>query len=149
MYLVSRFEIRGKNVCMSWYIVYKGKPLGGSTLRENLERHGINYYIPIQVTEQLRGDRMVEKREQVLTNLLFIQTDEDISKIIMMIDGLKSPYKNVSTGQPTIVSDDELQRFRRVLEARSVNAELLPDDYRRFEERDNAPYRFNLLPVYE
>lgn len=42
-------------------------------------------------------------------------------------------YKNVSTGQPTIVSDAELQRFRRVLEARSLHTEFLPDGYHRFE----------------
>ncbi len=51
-----------------------------------------------------------------------------------MIDGLKSPYKDLSTGQPAIVSDKELLRFRRILEARSLHVEFLSDGYRRFEE---------------
>lgn len=133
MYLVSAFGIRGKRVYMSWYIVYKGKPLGSGTLQENLERHGIDYYIPVQLTGQLQGDRMVEKQESVLSNLIFIQADENIQEIIRMVDGLKSPYKNITTGQPAKITDAELQRFRRVLEARSLHAEFLPDGYRRFE----------------
>jgi len=45
---------------MCWYIVYKGKPTKG-TLRENLEKAGITYFIPTQFVEHLEGDRMVER----------------------------------------------------------------------------------------
>lgn len=117
---------------MDWHIVYKGKPSKG-TLKENLEKVGIPYFIPTQVVEQMEGDRMVEKTETVLTNLIFIQTDDDIMPLIQKIDGLKTPFINHATGKPATVSDDELQRFKRVLEAKSIHAEFLPDAYRRFE----------------
>ena len=117
---------------MDWYIVYKGKALKG-TLRENLEKAGISYYFPIQKTETLEGDRMVEKEEMVLPNLVFIQTGRNIADVISETDGLKAPYKNLATGLPAIVTEKELDRFKQVLEARSLHAEFLPDAYRRFE----------------
>lgn len=117
---------------MDWHIVYRGKALKG-TLRENLEKAGINYYFPTQKTESLEGDRMVEKEEMVLPNLVFIQTDRNIADVVSEIDGLKAPYKNRATGLPAIVTEKELNRFKQVLEARSLHAEFLPDAYRRFE----------------
>lgn len=117
---------------MHWYIVYKGKPTKG-TLKENLEQAGIAYFIPTQCVEQLEGDRMVEKEVEVLNNLVFVQTDEDIYILSKEIDGLKYPYANRATGTPAIVSDAEMSSFRRVLEARNLHAEFLPDAYRRFE----------------
>lgn len=103
------------------------------TLRENLEKADITYFIPTQFVEHLDGDRMVEKEEAVLNNLLFVQTDEDIRELTNEIDGLKAPYLNRATEMPATISDAELQRFKRVLEARSLHAEFLPDAYRRFE----------------
>lgn len=117
---------------MHWYIVYKGKPTKG-TLRENLENEGISYFIPTQNVEHLDGDRMEEKEETVLNNLIFVQTDKDIRTLTREIDGLRSPYLNHATGMPATVTDEELQRFRRVLEARSLHAQFLPDGYKRFE----------------
>jgi len=117
---------------MYWYIIYKGKPAKG-TLRGNLEKAGIIYFIPTQFVEHLDGDRMVEREEAVLNNLIFVHTDKDIHDLIMSVDGLKAPYINHATGQPATVADEELQRFKRVLEARSLHAEFLPDAYRRFE----------------
>jgi len=67
-----------------------------------------------------------------LNNLIFICTDEEIRSFIKGIDGLKAPYINHATGQPATVADEELQRFKRVLDARSLHAEFLPDPYCRF-----------------
>lgn len=117
---------------MNWYIVYKGKPIRG-TLRENLEKAGITYFFPAQSVAHLKGDRMEEKEEAVLSNLMFVQTAEDIRVLTKEIDGLRAPYLNHATGKPAIVSDEELQRFKRVLEARSLHAQFLPDGYQRFE----------------
>lgn len=117
---------------MDWYIVYKGKPSKGK-LKDNLEKAGITYFLPTQFVEYLEGDRMVTKEETVLNNLVFVLAEEDISSIVQRIDGLKAPYINCATRQPAVVSDSELQRFKRVLEARSLKAEFLPDAYRRFE----------------
>lgn len=117
---------------MHWYIVYKGKPMKGS-LRENLEKVGISYFIPTQYVEHLEGGRMEEKEEAVLNNLIFVQTDEDIRVLTKKIDGLKAPYLNRATGMPATVTNDDLQRFKRVLEARSLHAQFLPDGYKRFE----------------
>lgn len=119
---------------MDWYIVYKGKSsLEKGTLADNLEKAGITYYLPMQVTERFDGDQMVEHREPVLNNLIFVQTADDIRAVISQIDGLKSPYLDKATGRPAVVSDQELQHFRLVLEARSIQAEFLPDSFRRFE----------------
>lgn len=118
---------------MCWYIIYKGKPAKG-TLTENLEKAGIAYFIPKQTVEHLDGDRMVERKEAVLNNLIFVQTDEDIRTLSKEIDGLKSPYINRATGKPAIIADTEMLRFKRVLEARSLHAEFLQDPYRRFED---------------
>lgn len=117
---------------MHWYIVYKGKPMKG-TLRENLEKADITYFIPTQYVEHLEGNRMVEKVEAVQNNLIFVQTDKDIRELTNEIDGLKAPYLNRASGKPATVTDEELQRFRRVLEARSLHAAFLPDAYQRFE----------------
>lgn len=119
---------------MDWYIVYKGKTQHSKgSLQQNLEKAGIACYLPTQVVERRENDRMVEHTEPVLNNLVFIQTDGDIAAIAKETDGLKSPYMNCATGKPAKVSDEELQRFRRVLEARSIHAEFLPDAYKRFE----------------
>lgn len=119
---------------MDWHIVYKGKPTAGrNSLRENLEQAGLPYYLPTQTTERLEGDRMVQHTTTVLNNLIFIQTEQNITTIVRQIDGLKAPYMNRATGKPATVTDAELQRFRRVLEAKSLQAEFLPDPYRRFE----------------
>lgn len=128
-YPCLRYE---EKLYMDWHIVYKGKPSRG-TLKENLEKAGLPYFIPTQVVEQLDGNRMVEKTEHVLNNLIFIQTEADTSTVIAETDGLKAPFINHATGKPATVSDNELQRFKRVLEARSLHAEFLPDAYRRFE----------------
>lgn len=117
---------------MHWFIVYKGKPTKGS-LRENLDKAGINYFIPTQYVEYLDGDKMKEKEEAVLNNLIFVQTDEDIRVLTKEIDGLKAPYLNHASRMPATVTDVELQRFKRVLEARSLHAQFLPDGYKRFE----------------
>lgn len=121
-----------EKVYMHWYIVYKGKPTKGS-LRENLERAGVTYFIPTQNVEHLDGDRMEEKEEAVLNNLIFVQTYEDIRVLTKEVDGLKSPYLNHATGMPATVTDAELYRFKRVLEARSLHAHFLPDVFQRFE----------------
>lgn len=134
LYLVSPIEMRGKRVFMTWYIVYKGKPTHGSaSLTENLEKAGIRYFQPMQITERLEGDKMVESTEPVLSNLIFIQTDADVRTVVREIDGLKAPYINLATRQPATVSDSELRRFRQVLEARNIHAEFLPDAYQRFD----------------
>lgn len=119
---------------MDWYIAYKGKAaLSRGSLKENLETAGIPYFLPLQTTERLEGDRMVERVEPVLTNLIFIQTDQNIRTVIKDIDGLKAPYINRTTRRPATVSDAELQRFKMVLEARSLHAEFLPDAFAKFE----------------
>jgi len=76
---------------------------------------------------------MIEREETVLNNLVFVQTDEEIYTLSKEIDGLKYPYINRATGRPATVTDTDLTRFKRVLEARSLHAEFLPDAYRRFE----------------
>lgn len=107
--------------------------LGKSSLVQNLERAGIPYYLPIQVSERLENNRMVEYTEPVLNNMIFIKTSEDVATVVRDIDGLKSPYINCANNRPAVVSDDELLRFKRVLEARSVHADFLPDAYHRFD----------------
>lgn len=119
---------------MDWHIVYKGKTLlNGGSLKQNLEKAGVPYFFPVQITERLEGEEMVEHEENVLSNIIFVQTEEEITELIKRIDGLKSPYINRATGKPAVVCDKELQRFKQVLEARSLHAEFLPDAYRRFE----------------
>jgi len=117
---------------MHWYIVYKGKPTKG-TLRENLEKAGITFFIPTQYVEHLDGDQMIEREETVLNNLIFVQTEEDIRTLTKEINGLKSPYISCATRNPATITDTEMQRFKRVLEARSLHAEFLPDAFSRFE----------------
>lgn len=107
--------------------------VGKVSLAENLEKAGISYYFPMQVYERFENGQMVEHSEPVLNNLIFIQTDEDITAVVSRIDGLNSPYMDKATCRPAVVSDQELQRFRQVLEARSIHAEFLPDSFLRFE----------------
>lgn len=120
---------------MDWYIVYKGRTTHGTnTLVENLESAAVPYYIPMQVLERLEEGRMVEYTKPILNNLIFIQSDGNITDVIRDIDGLKAPYINCTTRKPATVSDKELQRFRWLLEAHSLQAEYLSDPYRKFEK---------------
>lgn len=116
---------------MNWYILYKGKAKKDS-LKENLDRVGINYFIPTSFTEYYDGGEMKVREDQVLKNLIFIQTDEKVLDVANSIDGLKHPYIDHTTNQPASVSNSEMQRFIQFVKARNVNATVLPDLYSHF-----------------
>lgn len=117
---------------MDWFAVYKGKASRGS-LTENLQKVGITYCIPTQVIQHLEGNEMVEHEEKILTNLIFIQTDQDIATIAATVDGLKRPYIDHATEKPAVISDAEMQRFIRFLEFKNMDAKILQDPYQRFK----------------
>lgn len=119
---------------MDWLIYYKGKAQKG-TLRENLEGAGIRYFIPTRIGERFIGDRMVKREETVFSNLIFIQTDRQPGQL--NIDGLRAPLINHATGRPAMVSESEMEHFKKVLQAQGLQARFLPDAYHRFE---NCPH---------
>lgn len=116
---------------MAWYIVYKGKAQKNS-LVENLEKGGVEYYLPQQVVEYLDDDQMKVKEEEVMRNLIFINTDKDIHIVANAIDGLRGPYVDRATGHPAVVSEAEMQRFVTFLEMQNMEMRVLSDPYERF-----------------
>ncbi|MDO4948676.1 MAG: transcription termination/antitermination NusG family protein [Bacteroidales bacterium] len=116
---------------MDWYIVYKGRSVR-NTLQENLRQAGLKYFTPTRIVEKYEGDRMVEREEPVLNNLIFIQTDGDISQLVGTIDGLRSPYLDRCTGRPAVVRDCDMQRFKQFLVVKNMHVRFLPDNIERF-----------------
>ncbi len=116
---------------MSWYVVYRGKPQK-DLLTHNLDEAGVTYFVPIQVTERLVGDRMEEFKEILISNIIFIKTENSIYNVITAVDGLRYPLIDVLTKRPAIVSDREMDQFQKVLQVRSAHAQFLADPFSKF-----------------
>lgn len=79
-----------------WYVVYRNslrtlnasKPL---TTKSLLDESKITYFIPIMRRHKWVGDELIETEEELLRNLLFVQTEEDINALIARTDALKAP----------------------------------------------------------
>lgn len=125
---------------MAWYIVYKGKAQKDS-LQENLEKAGVEYFRPRQAVEYLEEEEMKVREEDVIKNLIFINTDNDILSVVNAIDGLRSPYFDRTTRTPAIVSDAEMKRFMRFLELKNIDARVLQDPYYRFKTSQKVRVR--------
>lgn len=127
---------------MSWYIVYKGKTHKcRNSLKQNLDRAQIPYYTAIRATEHVDGEQIIVREEDVLHNLIFIKTDEDIYSVTQRIDGLRSPYRNQSTGLPAVVSDEEMQRFMEFMQFRNTEIRLLQQPYQHFSTHQRVRVR--------
>lgn len=118
---------------MSWHIVYRGKTDTRSSLTEILDKAGITYYIPKRTTEYYADKQMKIKEEDVLRNLIFINTEDDIHQLCKQTDGLRTPYIDRASGKPATIADDEMQRFMRFLELRNADIRILPDPFQRFK----------------
>lgn len=125
---------------MAWYIVYKGKAQKDS-LQHNLEKAGVEYFRPTQATEHLEDDQMKIKEEDVIKNLIFLNTDQDILSLVNAIDGLRCPYIDRATGSPAIVPDTDMKRFMRFLELKNIDARVLQDPYYRFKTKQKVRVR--------
>lgn len=117
---------------MAWHIVYKGKARR-DTLAQNLERSGVEHFVPQQNVEYLDDDQMKVKREDVMHNLIFVKTDADIRSLSDAIDGLRGPFIDRATGRPAVVSDAEMRRFRDFLEMKNLQLQVLADPFQRFK----------------
>lgn len=125
---------------MAWYIVYKGRAKR-DTLIENLTKGGVEYFLPYRSVEFLAGDQMKVKEEEVMRNLIFINTDKDIRAVANEIDGLRGPFIDHSTARPAVVSDAEMQRFMMFLEMKNLDIRALPDPYERFKVNQKVRVR--------
>lgn len=116
-----------------WYVVYKRKPLKG-TICEILDAAAIPYFIPTLTTEKLNegNTEMVEVKEEAIKNLIFIQTDQDIMRLIDSTDGLRCPMIDSMTHRPAIVPDAEMERFMAIVTQRSSDVLILRDSYSKF-----------------
>lgn len=117
---------------MAWHIVYKAKAQRGS-LTDNLAKSGVEYFLPYRSVEYLDDDKMKVKNEEVMRNLIFVKTEQQISAVVNAVDGLRAPYIDRATGRPAVVSDVEMQRFMEFLDAKNMDVRFLPDPYERFK----------------
>lgn len=117
---------------MLWYIAYKGKAKK-DTLKENLKKAGIEYYLPHWVKEYMEDNQMKVRKEEVMRNLIFVKTDQDIMTVIRAVDGLRYPYTDRTTGQPATIPEQEMQRFMNFMEFKNINATVLQDPFQRFK----------------
>lgn len=117
-----------------WYVVYKGR-LAKGTVHESLEHLGIDFFIPTAIRQKLNkdGDAYEEKVETLVSNLLFIKTDDDIMRLVNDTEALRCPMIDCATNKPAVVTDDEMQRFKNFLEMKNLNARILQDPYSRFK----------------
>lgn len=124
---------------MDWYIVYKHKPASG-TLQEALNKRGIVHYIPLVITEKINeeGTAMVEVETYAIKNLVFLQTEQEITKLVGEIDGLRAPMMDCMTGLPAIVPDQEMQKFIAVMSQRNHEVKLLRDAYAKFSKHQKV-----------
>lgn len=118
---------------MSWYIVYRGKTDTRGSLTEILDKAGITYYIPKRTAEHYADNQMKIKEEDVLRNLIFINTEEDIHQLARQTDGLRNPYIDRASGKVATITDDEMQRFMRFMKLSNASIRILPDPYQRFK----------------
>ena len=103
-----------------WYVVYRNslrtlnanKPL---TTKSLLDESKITYFIPIMRRHKWVGDELIETEEELLRNLLFVQTEEDINALIARTDALKAPLIDCSTNLPAMVPDEEMACFMKLL----------------------------------
>lgn len=97
---------------MNWYIVYKGKTRGNS-LTDWLDKAHIEYYEPKRVVEVFNPEssEMEETETFVISNLIFIHTNDNIYNIIKRFVGLRYPFIDHMTGRPAVVKHKEMKRF--------------------------------------
>lgn len=117
---------------MSWYIVYRGKTSIGGGIFDILDKAGITYYLPKRTIEYYEDNRMNIREEEVLRNLIFIKTDDDIFTLIKYTDGLRTPYIDKASGKPATISDMEMQRFIHFLELQNTDIKVMHDSISRF-----------------
>lgn len=116
---------------MSWYIVYKSKTLK-SDLGARLDEAGVEYYVPYRKTSYYDEGQIKQREEEVLRNLIFINTAKDIVTLVNTIDGLGAPYWDKMTGRPAVVPDGEMERFMRFMSVQDIETRILQDPIQHF-----------------
>lgn len=113
-----------------WFVVYKS----GQKFRETLEQRNIQYFIPTTHKEMLSkdGKEMVGVETPLISNIVFVRTDQDIRNIVEGVDGLRAPFKDYATGLPAVVADEEMERFMTFVKACRDNVQILRDPYSKF-----------------
>lgn len=135
--------------CM-WYIVYKRK-VNAERLEDNLRAEKVNFCIPKGYVERLNeeGTEMVEVEEVAIRNLVFLQTDRNLQEVIDAVDGLGAPFLDTMTGRPAEVSDEEMERFIRILKVHPADVKILCAPYARFCDRPKVRVRAGLFEGME
>lgn len=117
-----------------WYVVYK---LHSSveSVRQQLSLHGVECFYPMikSTVYDANANRMVEQDKPLVSNLIFLHETDDILSLIDSVTGLGSPMKDNATGKAAVVSDDEMQRFMKVVEYHNNGAKILNDPFAKFE----------------
>lgn len=150
---VGRIECVGlvpENDVDMWYIVYKRK-MNAERLEDNLRSEKLNYCIPKGYVERLNeeGTEMEEVEEVAIRNLVFLQTDRSLQEVINAVDGLSAPFLDTMTGRPAEVSDEEMERFIRILKVHPADIKLLSAPYARFSDRPKVRVRAGLFEGME
>lgn len=120
-----------------WYVVYRNslRSLNASKLisiRSLLEESKIEYFIPTLHRQKWVNDEAVETEEELLRNLLFIHTDEDIESLIARTDALKAPLIDCSSHLPAVVSDEEMDCFMQLLSHPPGEIKILQSPFSKF-----------------
>lgn len=119
-----------------WYIVYRAKT-STTELTKELDRAGVEHYIPTQLVERLNedGTEMVEVEEVAIRNLVFLRTDQGLYSVVDRIAGLRAPFMDTMTGKPAEVGDADMNRFIAILKVHPSEIKLLHDPYAKFADR--------------
>lgn len=133
-----------------WYVVYKIRN-SSKRLLDDLDKKGIEYYVPMHYTERLNeeGTMMVEAQETSINNIIFIQTKNDILQLVRQIEGLLSPMKDTMTHKPATIPDTEMNRFIKIQQTRPSDVFLLKDPYSKFTSKTKVRVKAGLFEGIE
>lgn len=117
-----------------WHILYKS-PLRRQLLAQQLDRAGIEHFIPTTLTEHTDDDgsgmNLVE--EEPMRNLVFVRTEQNVYLLANLVAGLRAPYIDAMTGRPAVVSDEEMACFMRLMAQTDLRLHMLQDPVSKFK----------------
>ncbi|MDG1144072.1 MAG: transcription termination/antitermination NusG family protein [Burkholderiales bacterium] len=111
---------------MSWIVVYT-KPLQEGRTKENLERLGLEVYIPLRPIEKINGSRISIKFKPLFPRYIFISNSSSVfHKVVHMLRNIrgvsqivKSGGKYAELGEETL---KEIQNYENALLSHPLKA---------------------------
>ena len=111
---------------MSWIVVYT-KSLQEGRAKENLERLGLEAYLPLRPIEKINGSRISVELEPLFPRYIFISNSSSVfHKVVHMLRNTRGVSQIVKSGGKFAELDEEtfkqVQNYEHALLSRPVRA---------------------------